>query len=112
MTRDEAYLLDILIASQKILRFTEGVSREQFDRDELLQNALIRMLEVIGEAARSVSEDTKLAHASIPWRQMIGMRHRLVHEYFRIDLERVWETAQRDIPELLKQIEPLVPRDQ
>lgn len=112
MTRDEAYLLDILIASQKILRFTEGISREQFDRDELLQNALIRMLEVIGEAARSVSEDIKLAHASIPWRQMIGMRHRLVHEYFRIDLERVWETAQRDIPELLKQIEPLVPRDQ
>jgi uncharacterized protein with HEPN domain len=112
MTRDEAYLLDILIASRKILQFIEGVNREQFDRDELLQNALIRMLEVIGEAARSISEDTKGAHAAIPWRQMIGMRHRLVHEYFRIDLERVWETAQRDIPELLRQVEPLVPRDQ
>lgn len=109
MQRDDAYLLDILIAARKIMQFSRGVSRGKFDQDELLQNAIMRMLEIIGEAARAISDETKHTHEDIPWRQMIGMRHRLVHEYFRVDLERVWDTVQRDIPLLIGQIEPLVP---
>jgi uncharacterized protein with HEPN domain len=109
MPRDDAYLLDMLVAARKILQFTRSATRDQFDLDELLQNTVIRMLEIIGEAARNISEDTRAAHSDIPWRQIIGMRHRLVHEYFRIDLERVWDTVQKDIPELIRLVEPLVP---
>jgi uncharacterized protein with HEPN domain len=109
MQRDEAYLLDILIAARKVTAFIGDATREQFATDEMMQNAIMRMLEVMGEAARLISEETKKAHADIPWHQMIGMRNRLVHEYFRIDLERVWDTTQRDIPALMKQIELLVP---
>ena len=111
MSRDGAYLLDMLIASRKIIQFTQGVTREGFERDEVLQNAIIRLLEVIGEAARVVSDERKLANNSVPWKQIVGMRYRLVHEYFRIDLERVWDTIQADVPELIRLIEPLVPAD-
>jgi uncharacterized protein with HEPN domain len=79
MSRDEAYLLDILTAARKILLFTDSVTWEQFEQDEILQNAVIRWLEIIGEAARSLSDETKNTHPGIPWRGMIGMRNRLIH---------------------------------
>jgi uncharacterized protein with HEPN domain len=109
MSRDEAYLLDILIAARKALTFTQGVTREHFERDEILQNAVIRLLEIIGEAARSLSDDTKSAYPDIPWRSMVGMRNRLIHHYFRVDLPTVWDTVQNNLPELISLIEPLVP---
>jgi uncharacterized protein with HEPN domain len=89
MWRDEAYLLDILIAARKIVSFTSGVSREQFQQDELLQNAVMRPLTIIGEAARSLSPQIKSLHPEIPWEDMIGLRNRLGHEYFRIDMGKV-----------------------
>jgi len=109
MPRDEAYLLDILIAARKALAFVEGMTRDAFMESELHQNAVIRPLEIIGEAAAHVSESTRQAHPEIPWVEMIGMRHRLIHEYFRVDLKVVWETVQRDLPRLIVLIEPLVP---
>jgi len=111
MWRDEAYLLDILIAARKIVSFTSGVSREQFQQDELLQNAVMRPLTIIGETARSLSPQIKSLHPEIPWEDMIGLRNRLVHEYFRIDMGKVWDTVEKDIPVLIRQIEPLVPPD-
>ncbi len=69
----------------------------------------MRPLEIIGEAARRVSRDTQDAHPEIPWDQMIGMRNRLIHEYFRVNLVTVWETVQDDLPPLINLIEPLVP---
>ena len=109
MQRDDAYLLDILIAARKARQFLEGVTWEEFQRSELYQNAVMRALEIIGEAARRVSEQTRDAHPEIPWTQMIGMRNRLIHEYFRIDLAAVWDTVQNDLPGLIELIEPLVP---
>ena len=109
MSRDEAYLLDILTAARKILLFTDSVTWEQFEQDEILQNAVIRWLEIIGEAARSLSDETKNSHPGIPWRGRIGMRNRLIHHYFRVDLTRVWETVQSDVPALVPLLEPLVP---
>ncbi len=109
MPRDEAYLLDILIAARKALQFVEDLSWEEFERSELHQNAVIRSLEIIGEAARLVSRQTRNAHPEIPWSQMIGMRNRLIHEYFRVDLATVWETIQKDLPALVALLEPLVP---
>jgi len=87
MQRDEAYLLDILIAARKALRFLEGMSWEDFQQSELHQDA----------------------HPEIPWEEMIGMRNRLIHEYFRVNLKAVWDTVHNDLPSLIALIEPLVP---
>jgi uncharacterized protein with HEPN domain len=109
MQRDDAYLLDILIAARKALEFLEGMTWDAFEQSELHQNAVIRPLEIIGEAARRVSQQTRDAHPEIPWAQMIGMRNRLIHEYFRVNLVTVWETVRNDLPSLITLIEPLVP---
>jgi uncharacterized protein with HEPN domain len=109
MRRDEAYLLDILIAARKALQFLEGMTWEEFERSELHQNAVMRPLEIIGEAARRVSQQTRDAHPEIPWEEMIGMRNRLIHEYFRINLRTVWDTVHNDLPRLITLIEPLIP---
>ena len=109
MRRDDAYLLDVLLAARKVLAFVAGVSREEFERSDLHQNAVIRPLEIIGDAARQVSQQTRDARPEIPWEQMIGMRNRLIHEYFRVDVRRVWDTIQNDLPRLISLIEPLVP---
>lgn len=112
MWRDDAYLLDMLLAARELVHFIEGVSFEEFDTNRLLQHAAVRLIQVVGEAARSISTEFKQAHPEIPWAGIIGMRHRLVHEYFRVAPDKVWEVVQKDIPPLIKMIEPLVPPDQ
>jgi uncharacterized protein with HEPN domain len=109
MRRDEAYLLDIVLAARKALQFVQGVSREQFEQNELIQNAVLRPLEVIGEAAGRVAEATRSKHPEIPWEQMVGLRNRLIHEYFRVDYGTVWDTIHNDLPSLIRQLEPLIP---
>jgi len=109
MRRDEAYLLDILLAARRACQFLEGLRWERFLRSELHQNAVMRPLGVIGEAASRISQETQDEYPEIPWQQMIGMRNRLVHEYFRVDLATVWETVRTDLPSLIELIEPLVP---
>lgn len=112
MQRDEAYLLDILIATHKVLKFVSGVNRNTFEKNELLQSAVIHPLEIMGEAAGLISENFREKHPEIPWHKMIGMRNRLIHEYFRVDYGVVWDTIQKDVPELVRLIEPLVPPDE
>lgn len=109
MWRDEAYLLDMLLAARKIVNFSQGYDLEKFSSDELLQHAVIRLIQIIGEAARKISMAYKNDFPQIPWTQIIGMRHRLVHEYFRVETEIVWEAVERDIPPLICLLEPLVP---
>jgi uncharacterized protein with HEPN domain len=74
-----------------------------------MQHAAMRLIQIIGEACRKISGESKNAHPQIPWTKIIGMRHRLVHEYFRVDAEIVWEVVSQDIPTLIPMIEPLVP---
>jgi uncharacterized protein with HEPN domain len=109
MRRDQAYLLDILLAARRAFQFLEGLTWEEFLRSELHQDAVMRPLGIIGEAAGRVSQETMEEHPEIPWQQMIGMRNRLVHEYFRVDLATVWETIKTDLPPLIALIAPLVP---
>ncbi|MBZ0254344.1 MAG: DUF86 domain-containing protein [Candidatus Methylomirabilis sp.] len=109
MWRDDAYLLDILLAARRVLRFCDGVTRAEFLKNEILQNAVMRPIQIVGEAARKISPEFKAAHPEIPWTGMIGLRNKLVHEYFRVDLERVWDVIEADIPPLVPMIEPLVP---
>jgi uncharacterized protein with HEPN domain len=108
---DTAYLLDILIAANKAMGYLEGLTLMEFESSELHQYAVMRALEIIGEAARRVSDETKGTHPEIPWKQITGMRNRLVHEYFRINLAAVWDTVQRDLPELVKVVGLLVPKE-
>ena len=112
MWRDESYLLDILIAARKLMRYTSGATWEEFKKNELLQDGIVRQLAVIGEAVRMVSRETKDRHPEISWQEIVGMRHKLVHEYFRIDLAKVWDAAEKDVPELVRLIEPLVPPEE
>ncbi len=73
----------------------------------MTQLVILKAVEIVGEVASRVSADTKEAHPEIPWPKIIGLRNRLVHAYFEVNLERVWETVQRDIPYLITQLEPL-----
>ncbi len=109
MQRDEAYLLDILIAARKACKFVEAISHEEFQRSDLHQSAVMRALEIIGEASRRVSDETRASHPEIPWEQMIGMRNRLLHEYSRVNVQTVWDTVQTDLPNLIQLIQILVP---
>lgn len=103
MRRDEERLADILAAIDKIERFTrEG--RSAFDEDERTQVWVLYHIQLIGEAARALSEDLRSHHPEVPWTAIIGMRHILVHDYFGIDQNEVWAAVERDLPELRKQI--------
>jgi uncharacterized protein with HEPN domain len=109
MRDDKAYFLDMLFAARKIQKFTSEITEAEFRESELHQSAVIRELQVIGEAARSISEDTKLAHPEVEWEQIAGMRNYIIHEYFRVKLHIVWDTVQNDIAGLIAQLEPLIP---
>jgi uncharacterized protein with HEPN domain len=111
MWRDEAYLLDMLLAARKVMKYVQGVDFERFDQDEVVQDAVMRRIQIIGKAARKISPEFKEAHPEISWSEIIGMRHKLIHEYFRIIAEKVWKTVSHDIPTLMALIEPLVPPD-
>ena len=109
MRRDEFYVLDMLDAARAIRQFAQGKNFADFRDDYLLQVGIWKLFEIIGEAAGKLSSEFKRAHPELPWRAMTGMRHNLVHEYFRIDLGQVWTAVQQDIPPLIEQLEPLVP---
>jgi uncharacterized protein with HEPN domain len=111
MWRDEACLLDMLLAARKIRRFSEGVVFEGFLADELMQHGIMRLIQILGEAARKISPEFRQAHPEIPWQGIIGMRNRMVHEYFRIIPAKVWEVIQKEIPALIPLLEPLVPSE-
>jgi uncharacterized protein with HEPN domain len=109
MWRDEAYVLDMLLAARDVRKHTAGVTWERFAKDEVLQNAVMHLIQIIGEAARKVSVEYRRSHPEVPWTEVIGMRHRLVHEYFRIIPDKVWDVVERDIHPLIEKLEPLVP---
>jgi uncharacterized protein with HEPN domain len=112
MRRDDAYLLDMLIAARDAVSFLGGISQEQFGASRIHQQAVTKALETVGEAAARVSEPARAAHPEIPWREIVGMRHRLVHGYFEIDLDKVWDTVQNDLPSLIAKLELLVPPEE
>ncbi|HLF28317.1 MAG TPA: DUF86 domain-containing protein [Anaerolineae bacterium] len=112
MQRDVAYLVDIFQAARMVGVGVGDISKAQFLNDWMRQSAVIRQLEIIGEATKHLSEDFKRNHPAIPWRSMAGMRDILIHAYAAVDLEEVWKAAQEDIPRLIALIEPLIPSQQ
>jgi uncharacterized protein with HEPN domain len=109
--RDAALLLDMLLAARDARSFIEGLNEDAFMSSRLHQNAAIRSLEVIGEAAGKVSTQTQAAHPEIPWREITAMRHRLIHGYGEVRLDRVWSVLRDDLEPLIAALEPLLPKD-
>ncbi len=105
---DRIRLLHMVEASQAAMRFTSGRQREDLQTDQMLLFAVLRAIEVIGEAASKVSEDIRLANPNIPWKAIVGMRNRLVHAYFDVDPDMVWETLQMEIPSVLTRLKGLL----
>ena len=110
MRRDEATLLDIATASRLVLEFTEGMDKAAFLVDIKTQSSVLHQLMVMGEAVKRLSDDFRARHPEIPWTLMAGMRDKLIHGYDIVDLEEVWKTANRDVPDLLNWLEPRLPK--
>jgi uncharacterized protein with HEPN domain len=104
MKRDRAYLKHILEAISNIEKFVEGLTKEDFLENVEKQYAAVRGLEIIGEATKNLSRELKAKHREIPWRDIAGMRNKLIHKYFGIDLELVWVTIKNKLPEFKKQV--------
>ncbi len=107
--RDDAWLLDMLLAARKARGFATGIGRARFLSDEVLQNAVMRQIQIVGEAANRVSDSTRIANPAIPWHEIIGMRNRLVHDYVNINAALVWDVVQTDLDPLIEKLGGLVP---
>ena len=107
MSRDDAFLLDILESAKLALAYVRGLTWEQFLASREKQDSVIRRLEVIGEAARRVSPETRRRMADLPWAEMVRMRNIMIHEYDDVDLQIVWDTVRRDLPALVSRLRDL-----
>lgn len=107
--RDTALLWDMREAAREILEFTQNVEVVRFSSDRMRRYAVERQLMVIGEAARQVSDGFKAAHPEIPWQGIVGQRNVLAHEYGEVLVERIWLVAVRNIPDLLRSLDTLIP---
>ena len=101
------YLLHIVDSCEKILRYTRGMEHSDFIADHMVQDAVLRNFEIIGEAAKHVPDDFRAGHPEINWRGMAGLRDILIHEYFGIDLVNVWNISKASLPETLKALKVL-----
>jgi len=104
---DRAFVEDMLARVDLVAEFTQP-GRDVFMQDRMRQEAVIRGLEIIGEASRNVSEDLRDAHPQIPWRQIAAFRNFVIHVYWDIKLERIWEIVENDLPALKPQLETLL----
>jgi uncharacterized protein with HEPN domain len=109
MWKDDAWLLDMLNACRRIQRHAQGVDGAAFLGDDLRQDAIVRQFTVLGEAAKRVSPEFRVAHPEIPWQQIAGFRDVVVHQYERVNLPRVWQIVTDELPRLTEQLTALVP---
>lgn len=109
MKDDKVYLRHILDALDRIESYLEGVGKDEFlGEPGLVQDGVVRQLEIIGEAARGLSEEFKKSHPEVPCKEIVGMRNKIIHEYFSVDWLEVWNTSQKDVPTLKEKIQKLL----
>jgi uncharacterized protein with HEPN domain len=106
---DAAFIYDILHAAADIQRFIAGKSLEDFQSDEMMGSAVERKIEVIGEAARGISEGFRLAHPEVPWKKIIATRNIVAHDYDSVNRTTVWRIATTHIPDLIRLLTPHLP---
>lgn len=104
MNEDNVRLHHMLDAAERVLEHTRGKTREDLERDDLLSLAIVRLLEMIGEAARAVSPEMRSCYPSVPWKEIAGTRDRLIHGYFNVDLDIVWAIVSDDLPMLVSKL--------
>jgi uncharacterized protein with HEPN domain len=109
---DTVYLKHILDAIDLIGSYLKGKSYEDFTDSRMLQDAVIREIEIIGEAAKNLSVKFRNKYSEMPWKQMAGMRDKLIHEYFGVDLGAVWDTATKDIPLLKGKLQEILKKEE
>jgi uncharacterized protein with HEPN domain len=109
MSRDDTYLVDILESAKIALDYVFDKTWDEFYKDIQCQDAVVRRIEIIGEAARRVSQETRDKYPQIPWREMTSMRNLVIHEYDVVDINQVWDTVQNKIPPLIEELVKIVP---
>ena len=102
------FLYDILQSIEKVEKYTAGHTDKTFLGEDAIQDAVIKRLEIIGEATKNIPLKLRKENPDIPWKKMAGMRDMLTHEYFGIVMKRIWDTTQKDLPKLKKQIQKLL----
>ena len=104
---DMMYLRHIYEAAERIGKYLQNVDEEQFAQTSLLQDGVIRQLEIIGEATRHLSKSLRQQYSEVPWQDIAGMRDKLIHDYFGVDVDTVWLTATQDVPTLKEKIKTI-----
>ena len=108
--RDSALLLeDVTVSIEKIERYMHGLTMDSFKTDEKTVDAVVRNLEIIGEAVRQIPSEFKEKNSNVPWSQIAGLRNRIVHDYFGLDIEMIWHIVTSDLPELKTKISEIGP---
>jgi len=105
MKDDSLYIDHILQSINNILDYTKDLNKKDFSKSKLVQDAVIRNFEIIGEATKKVSDDYKQVHFEVPWKAISGMRDKLIHDYIGVDIEVIWKTIKEDLPPLKKKLE-------
>lgn len=105
---DRVYIQHIIDNSNKAINFVKDISREDFDNDEKLRLALTHLLQIIGEAARRISPEFRANYPQIPWKEIVGMRSKVVHYYLNVDEDIVWQTIKSDLAPLVLELETIL----
>ncbi|MFX0114719.1 MAG: DUF86 domain-containing protein [Candidatus Hodarchaeota archaeon] len=110
-SKDLAYLKHIRDAIAKIAKYLGDISYDSFLENDLVQDAVIRQIEIMGEATKRLSQEIRTSHPFIPWKSIAGMRDKLIHDYLGVDPDAVWDTVTNDLPALKKEITNLISQE-
>ena len=111
MPRDEVRLRHMLEYAREAIELARGRARSDLDSDRMLNLALVRLLEIVGEAAHRVSPETRARLSEIPWESIVGLRHRLIHGYDQVDFDILWQIIKDDLPQLVESLDEALRRD-
>jgi len=111
MSRDLVYAGDMLVAARKVRTFIERTSESDFLVNDLIQSAVLHQFTILGEVSKRLSEEFRAAHPGVEWVKIAGLRNRIVHEYDDVSLDKVWQSATSEIPQLIAALETIVPAE-